>query len=829
MTAGKRNTTEKRRSLTRYEHPTDKDLVTPETGHTPLLAEESPSTLELSQRAFAALEVMDAPDGRRQIVVDMDPAVDPLLFWAGKSNLFELPALPLQRTEVVAESRIARVARRAAARQTAPSSQQTLFADIEKHQRDADKAKRIEFYVHEEEWKNKLICGDSLAVMESLMRFEGMRGRVQAIYMDPPYGIKYDSNFQQRVDTTKNEGGDTADDVLTIKAYRDSWTLGVHSYLSHLYERLYLCRELLGESGSVFVQISEHAVHLVRVLLDEIFGASNYMSLVTFRKKMMPLGARHLETVSDYILWYARNKDAVKFRRLYRPKRAEGDAAWNWVELPDGSRRRLTAEETQNHSILPAGARIFQPISLLPAGFNPTGVFEFQAGGKKFAPPPGKSWGTSPKGMQRLVDANRIFTESRVPRYVYYLEDSPVTVLTDNWADTTPATNKVFAVQTQEDVVARCLLMSTDPADLVFDPTCGGGTTAVVAETYGRRWITCDTSRVSINVARQRLLSLTMPHFRLRGETPREGFHYEGVPHVTMGSIANGLEPERVELVDQPEVDTSSIRVTGPFEVLALGRYSIRDWEGYVATGSSIDQLEDYIATISRLYRANASLTKSGGIVHSVDESEKGAIGISVGPISGRVTARQLYDSARDASSLGIGEIHVLGWAFEANLGEVTARLQEETGVRIRLVMIRPDTLVEGLKVTDPESLFSPFALPDVEIAAGGDGQFTVTLNGVAVFDRKHKTTEFKAADSGYVAAWYLDEDYDGDCFVDCQMFFDFKKKPAIEKTLGIEVDPEEWTLRLTSDPFEAGKYRKVAVKVVDVYGNESTVVRDLP
>jgi adenine-specific DNA-methyltransferase len=276
-------------------------------------------------------------------------------------------------------------------------------------------------------------------------------------------------------------------------------------------------------------------------------------------------------------------------------------------------------------------------------------------------------------------------------------------------------------------------------------------------------------------------------------------------------------------------VDPTALRVTGPFEVLSLGRYSLEDWKGYVATGGGEGRLEDYVATIARLYRKGASLQESGGIIHAVEEWEGGALGISVGPISGRVTARQIHDAARDAAASGLSEVHVLGWAFEANVGEVKRQLEDKLGVKVQLVMIRPDSLAEGLKVTRPEALFSPLALPEIDVVEAGNGKVMVTLKGVAVFDRKRKATDFKAADSGYVASWCLDEDYDGDCFVDCQMFFDFKKKPAIERTLGIEVDPEEWTLRLTSDPFEPGKYRRVAVKVVDVYGNESTVVEELP
>jgi hypothetical protein len=293
---------------------------------------------------------------------------------------------------------------------------------------------------------------------------------------------------------------------------------------------------------------------------------------------------------------------------------------------------------------------------------------------------------------------------------------------------------------------------------------------------------------------------------------------------------------KKVELVDQPEVDRDAIRVCGPFEVMSLGRYSVEDWKGYVvreapATYGEPAKLENYIETICRLYRKDAAIQGASGLVHAVAENEREKIAISVGPLSGRVTAKQIHDAVQDALASGILEVHVLGWAFEANVGEVKSALEKRGKVKVELIMIRPDTLAEGLKVTQPEMLFSPLALPDIEVAVAKNGkekQVRVTLKGVALFDRKTRTTAYKAAESGYISAWYLDEDYDGDCFVDCQMFFDFKKTPNIKAALKAEVEPEEFKLKLTSEPFPVRGYKRIAVKVVDVYGNESTVVREV-
>jgi hypothetical protein len=341
---------------------------------------------------------------------------------------------------------------------------------------------------------------------------------------------------------------------------------------------------------------------------------------------------------------------------------------------------------------------------------------------------------------------------------------------------------------------------------------------------------------VAVNVARKRLLSGVYDHYATRNGSVASGIKLETATRVTMSSLAYDREPETVDLVNRPEVDASALRVTGPMEIMSLGRYSVEDWKGYVVREAAsaygeLAKLENYIEVICRLYRKDAAVQGATGLVHAVAETETEKIAISVGPLSGRVTAKQINDAVQDALSSGILEVHVLGWAFEANVGEVKSALEKRGKVKVELNMIRPDTLAEGLKATQPEMLFSPLALPDINIAAhnnGKDRQVHVTLNGVALFDRKRRTTEYKAADSGYVSAWYLDEDYDGDCFVDCQMFFDFKKAPNIKAALKADIDPDEFKLKLTSEAFPVGGYKRVAVKVVDVYGNESVVVRDL-
>ncbi len=835
------NKTKTEKKVTRYTYDDIKEPRTPETGHTSLLpTDELVVTLPMDNGWSKAIEVGKLPEGdERPVVVDMDPAADPVLFWAGKRNRREVPVLPLQRNEIVSESRIAQIierARRAAEEKSGAARQGHLFADLEKTLRESDRAKRVEFYTHEEGWKNKLICGDSLHVMESLLHYENLRGKVQMIYIDPPYGIKYDSNFQQRVDSTKNEKKDQADDVLTIKAFRDTWSLGIHSYVSYLQERLYLCRELLADSGSLFVQISDENVHLVRTLLDEVFGRQGFCSQITFQKT----GSQEttlLGTTVDYLLWYAKDREAVssRYRQLYLLRKA-GDLSldrYDHVEMADGSTRRITAAELRGELPIPGGRR-FRTTSLLSDGETSTPQ-EFVFKGKTYIPRPGNHWKTPPARLAKLAALGRILVEGSTVTYKRYADDFDYVPINDRWESMQIGRVRDYVVQTAESVVERCIHMCTQPGDLVFDPTCGSGTSAYCAERLGRRWITCDTSRVAVNVARKRLVAGVFTHYSTRNGKVSSDFLYKATKRITLESLAKGLEAETVSLFDQPLFDADAVRVCGPFEVASLGRYSVEDWKGYVVREPGIGEaakLENYIEVICRLYRKDAAIQGATGLVHAVAETEKEKIAISVGPLTGRVTGKQINDAVQDALASGILEVHVLGWAFEANVGEVKSQLEKRGKVKVELIMIRPDTLAEGLKATQPEMLFSPLALPDIEVTVEKNGKaertLRVVLNGVALFDRKRRTTEYKAAGSGYVSAWYLDEDYDGDCFVDCQMFFDFKKTPNIKAALRAEVDPEEFTLRLTSEPFPVRGYKRIAVKVVDVYGNESTIVRDL-
>lgn len=423
----------------------------------------------------------------------------------------------------------------------------------------------IDFYKHDRGWANRLIAGDSLLVMNSLLQKEAMAGQLQMMFFDPPYGIKYGSNFQAFID--KREVKDGKDEDLTqepemLKAFRDTWELGIHSYLSYLRDRLLLAKDLLTDSGSVFVQISDENLHHVRELMDEIFGSENFCRLITFRKKNMPLGAKLLESTCDYIVWYAKNKDKVKFHSLYADMDVQGDNHWNCLEEADGTRRKLNKEEIDSHKLLPKGSRIYRYGAMFPAGVNPSGFFDVEVDNEKYVYPIGKGWKTNLDGMNRLKLSRRVepWEKGKTLGYVIYLDDSPVTAMADVWLDSALLGGKIYVVQTSTTAIERCMLMTTDPGDLVFDPTCGSGTTAFVAEKWGRRWITCDSSRVALTLAKQRLMTASFDYYELKypHEGLRGGFVNTTVPHITMGSITNNQDIDLIYERFKVDLDAQS-------------------------------------------------------------------------------------------------------------------------------------------------------------------------------------------------------------------------------------------------------------------------------
>jgi adenine-specific DNA-methyltransferase len=483
-----------------------------------------------------------------------DPHLDPQLVWAGKAEQtsFDVEVVPLHIHERISTRAILDAVRRPQGVSLELFGETPLPAD-----------KQIEFYQHEVGWANRLILGDSLLVMNSLLVKEGMAGKVQMIYMDPPYSIKYSSNFQPRIDRrdVKDRDEDLTHEPEQIKAYRDTWQLGIHSYLTYLRDRLLLCRELLHESGSKFVQINDENLHLVRCLLDEVFGRENFVAVVTFVKTSGKGGAT-LDTINDFLLWYAKDRSQIKYHQLYLEKElgGEGTKGYENLELPDGTRRRLTGMELEASFLLTSGARVFMAGAMTSQEEGVT-TFEYSYEGRIFYPGKNNHWKTNREGMERLRQADRFFSVGNTLRFVRFLDEVPTRFLTNVWTDTGIAgawgDQKVYAVQTSIKVVERCILMTTDPGDLVFDPTCGSGTTAYCAEKWGRRWITCDTSRVAIAIARQRLMTAKFDYYELKDSKrgPAGGFNYETVPHITLESIARNTEIDTIAAKYQPQID----------------------------------------------------------------------------------------------------------------------------------------------------------------------------------------------------------------------------------------------------------------------------------
>lgn len=416
----------------------------------------------------------------------------------------------------------------------------------------------LDFYHHEKGWSNRLIAGDSLLVMNSLLQKESMAGRVQMIYIDPPYGIKYGSNFQPFVnkkDVKDRQDNDLTQEPEMIKAFRDTWELGIHSYLTYLRDRLLLSKELLHQSGSLIVQISDENLHHVTELCQEIFGPENMVSLIAFKKTNRALGAKYIGGVTDYLVWYAKDKSKFKFNALYEFKEPGESGGTNYQFAEDTAGRRYRIKD----GIGSPTDHILSPVDLMASFYGASCDYSFEYFDKTFEPRPGNSWATNREGIERLKKSNRMMLVGARPYYVAYLDDYPVIPLSNLWIDTRGEMSKLYTVQTAQKVLERCLLMTTDPGDVVLDLTCGSGTTAYIAEKWGRRWITCDTSRVAVTLAKQRLMTASFDYYELRypHEGLRGGFIYKTVPHVTLKSIANNPDIDRLYDELHPAIESA--------------------------------------------------------------------------------------------------------------------------------------------------------------------------------------------------------------------------------------------------------------------------------
>jgi adenine-specific DNA-methyltransferase len=875
-----------------YRHPTAEAVLRPEIGTQPQFKKKKPpQTYRYDSSLAPALEwdggnaarergealirqILEAPDlaTAQKAAAELARLSRPFLNWTGKGERlsFDVPTLPLFIHERLSTQAILETLR---GRQ--PGHQLSMFDLFGDRERPVYE-QILSAYEHKNGWINRMILGDSLVVMNSLLHYEGLGGQVQTIYMDPPYGVKFGSNFQPFVrkrDVKHNDDEDMTREPEMVKAYRDTWELGLHSYLTYLRDRLLVARDLLTPSGSIFVQISDENLHHVREVMDEVFGTENFVRVITFRTTAN-LSGTILGSNSDYLLWYARSVNSMKFNKLYKPRTLEDDIGGRYtrVELPAGERRVMTAAERAEPALLPTGARIYRHDNLVSqgAGPNSTALFEFE--GRSFHPGPTSHWKTDPQGLCRLAAAHRLAAPtSNSLTYIRFLDDFPAAELTNVWTDTQTGAfteSKVYVVQTNTKVIARCILMTSDPGDLVLDPTCGSGTTSYMAEQWGRRWITIDTSRVPLALTRQRLLTATYDFFDLKDPAsgPAGGFVYRRrqnskgeevggiVPHVTLKSIANDEPPAEEVLVDRPEVESGIIRVTGPFCVEA----TIPAPAGWNDDEEGTEPIDAYGAFRDRMLevlRRSPVLHVGGGKVVTLTnvrppvrtlslaaealverDGEEKPVAFAFGPENGAVSETLVFEAAKEAAAKRYTHLYVIGFAIQPHARGLIEHAAEAMGVPATYIQATPDLLMgDLLKTLRSSQIFSVCGLPDVElrkvapISGGTTPRFEVELKGLDVFDPV--TMENESQPGGNVPAWLLDTDYNGLCFRASQVFFPRTAAwDALKRSLKGQFEDNVWEhlAGTVSAPFEAGAHGRIAVKVLDDRGNELMVVKDV-
>ena len=787
-----------------------------------------------------------------------DPHLDPQLQWAGKAEhtSFEVPTVSLHVHERIDPRTIIEATRK----RNGTPMQGSLF---ELPEENPPVRSAIEFYRHRHNWTNRLVAGDSLLVMNSLLEKEGMAGKVQMVYIDPPYGIRYGSNFQPFVDRRDVKDGrdeDLTQEPETIKAFRDTWELGIHSYLSYLRDRLLLARELLTESGSCFVQISDENVHLVRNLMDEVFGAENFQRIITIHKRS-PQPDKFLPGVADYLVWFSKDRNQAKYRETYR-----------LTEYDKSNNEFVTGDLTSSHE------------------YHRT-PFEFE--GQTFRPGV-RYWSTSIEGLTKLEHSRRLVVSGSTLRYRRFKRDWPCQLIGNVWDDVifSPfSEDKLYAAQTSTKAIQRCILMTTDPGDLVFDPTCGSGTTAYVAEQWGRRWITCDTSRVAISLAKQRLMTALYDYYQLAhlDEGVGSGFNYKTVPHVTLRSIVNnpdikeGMSQAQIDaaiarhapqetLYDQPLADTDKRRVTGPFSVEAVPAPAVKpiddvdDAEPLPAddtlarTGETVRQADwrdellrtgirgkagqfirfarlEPLPGYRHLHADGESLPNKDG-ADSIREGPARAsqrVVVSFGPDHAPLEQRQVNQSLQEAETLRPSPRVIVFAAFQFD-PEAAKDIDETNwpGITLLKAQMNADLLTEDLKRKRASNeSFWLIGQPDVQVETVADGKdagkVRVSVQGFDYYNTKSGDVESGGQDK--IAMWMLDSDYDGRSLYPRQVFFPMAGSndgwARLARNLRAEIDEEliEAYRGGTSLPFEPGEHRRIAVKIVDDRGIESLKV----
>jgi adenine-specific DNA-methyltransferase len=808
--------------------------------------------------------VADEELAPKTILYPRDPSLDPQLVWKGKDEQdradLAVPVVPIYIQEKIHPQAIIDALPRT---EKPEDNQINLFADFNGGPKEFEN--KVDFYHHEQNWTNRMILGDSLLVMTSLAEKEGLKGKVQTVYFDPPYGIKFGSNWQvstRKRDVKDGKAEDATRQPEQVRAFRDTWKLGIHSYLSYLRDRLVAARELLTETGSVFVQISEENLHLVRCVLEEVFGSENFVSQISYATTG-GFDTVTLSRIGDYLLWFAKDKSIVKYRQVFVDKGSvleQEKSKYDHLELMDGMRRGIS--KTDHSNGIPSGARVFRLDNMYGQGSadEPT-PFEFE--GKVYNPPTNNHWKPNyPDGLQRVACANRIRVTGNSLAYVRFLDDLAVQPINNTWTDISGTVQsrsegKIFVVQTSTSIMQRCFLMTSDPGDLILDPTCGSGTTAYVAEQWGRRWITCDTSRVALALARTRLMAARYPFYLLAdspegvkkeaeitGKIPpdyktegdiKKAFVYKRVPHVTLKSIANnpdikeGMTRQEIDaaiarhaetetLFDQPYEDNGKIRVCGPFSVESLSPHRVLTTADEYGENPMTEQeacKEQDFATmiIDNLKAAGVQNTKKkermiftrldpyagGAWLHASGEYTDGdgkskRVAVTIGPEHGTVGPQQVKEAAKEAvQGVGFDMLIVCGFAFDPHVAEEVKRYGKLTVLPAKM---NPDLAMgdELLKKTGTGNLFMVFGEPDVDIRKHNGKQLVVEIRGVDVYDPT--TGQIRSDSTDDIACWFIDTNYNGESFFVRHAYFTGAEEPyeKLKRALRAEIDEAAWS-----------------------------------
>lgn len=784
-----------------------------------------------------------------------DPYIDPTLSWAGKTEgtSFDVDTVSLHIHERIDPKRIIKQVLK-----KIPETTQVQPSLFEQPSENFNTEKEFDFYSHTKNWSNRLIAGDSLLVMNSLLEKENMAGKVQMIYIDPPYGIKYNSNFQPF--TNKKDVKDKDDDSIPaepemIKAYRDTWELGIHSYLTYLRDRLLLAKQLLHESGSIFIQINDENLHYIKQVMEEIFSQENFINIITFRTTS-GLGSNFLSTNGDYLVWFTKNKQSSKYRQLFTQKEFGLGTMYRYIETADGERRPMNDLELRG--VINKSDKPFRLSDLVSSGRTESCVFDYEFNGKIYSPGRNRSWKTNKAGMDILAKNNRLSAPGKTLQYVNFFDDFPVSSLTNYWNDTVGELSKVYVVQTSIEIIKRALLMTTDPGDLVLDITCGGGTTAFVAEQWGRRWITCDTSRVAIQLAKQRLMTAKFDYYEMAqaDEGVSSGFKYKTAKHITLGNITNSEPIKEETLYDQPVLLKDKVRVTGPFTVEAVPGIRTKPIEGNLPdvsdktnpTNPISEKLNDYLDSIRtsgiRSYN-NEGITFNSvevaegfaeihafGNIDSNGEYKKCAIvfGPDYAPLE-QTQVERTMDEIRSMSEKP-NMVVFCSYAFDPEASKDIDNIKIP-GLQILKAQMNTDLLTKDLK--KKANTNRPFWLigePDIAITTTKDGKYQIEVKGFDYYDPR--TQELKGGSTDKIAVWMLDTDYDNRSLFPSQIFFpmqdDKRDWTKLAKALNGNVDEEllEQYTGTVSIPFTLGEKRIVAVKIVDDRGVEMLIVKKI-